>query len=84
MVVDIKVDGILGLDFLSDNNGIIDMTDKTLKIDGKTYFLSVEGHLGCYQVSLSENVCIPAKSEMLCEGNLRCGREGFCGFDRTK
>jgi hypothetical protein len=65
VVVDIKVDEILGLDFLSDNNGIIDMTDKTLKIDGKTYFLSVEGHL-----SLSENACIPAKSEMLCEGNL--------------
>jgi hypothetical protein len=38
VVVDIKVDGILGLDFLSDTNGIIDMTDKTLKIDGKIYF----------------------------------------------
>ena len=43
VVADIKVDGILGLDFLKSQHAEIDMCNNTIKIQGHTIQLNIQG-----------------------------------------
>jgi hypothetical protein len=65
VVTYIKVDGILGLDFLKTNNCTIDMSNDVLSINGKDIRMSIEGSLGCFRVTDVDTVSIPPRSEVI-------------------
>ncbi|CAG2231004.1 unnamed protein product [Mytilus edulis] len=65
VVADIRADGILGLDFLKDNDCVIDVVAKKLIVSGKDYPVQFEGKLGCYRIVASETISIPPESEMV-------------------
>ena len=70
VVADIDMDAILGLDFLKANSCRLDIENNTLKIKSKSCKLSLAGKLGCYRVTISDKVVIPARSETIIEGNV--------------
>ena len=76
VVTDIKVDGILGLDFLKANNCTIDMSKEVLNINGKDIRMSIEGSLGCFRVTAVETVSIPPRSEVIIQGKV-CVPDGL-------
>ena len=43
VVADISVDGILGLDFMNGYNTILNVSEKTLSINGERHSLELEG-----------------------------------------
>ena len=65
MVVDITVDGILGLDFLKACKGAIDFQTSSLKLNNELCQFSWEGTLGCYRVTANSDVCLPPRSETI-------------------
>lgn len=66
VVVDISVDGILGLDFLKQNKCLVDVVLVKMYVEGIEYELQIKGYLGCFRVSLKEIICIFFRSEMVC------------------
>lgn len=62
IVAHIGVNGILGLDFLKQNKCLV-----SVSLHGKMYVggieneLQLEGHLGCFRVSLQEIILIPPR-----------------------
>jgi hypothetical protein len=44
----VRADGIIGLDFLRDNDCIIDIVSKRLVVGKKSFNVHFEGPLGCY------------------------------------
>jgi hypothetical protein len=75
VVTDIKVYGILGLDFLKANSCTIDMSNEVLNINGKDIRMSIEGSLGCFRITAVETVSIPPRSEVV-DDNLETFRSG--------
>ena len=65
VVADISVDGILGLDFMNGYNTILNVSEKTLSINGERHSLELEGRLGCYRVVASESFTISPRSEVV-------------------
>jgi hypothetical protein len=59
VVANERADGIIGLDFLKDNDCIIDIVSKRLVVGKKSFNVHFEGPLGCYRVVASETVSIP-------------------------
>jgi hypothetical protein len=49
-VAQITVDGIIGLDCLRSNAGLIDLQNSMLEVDGKRVSLKYAGKLGCFRV----------------------------------
>ncbi|MCG7879813.1 MAG: RNase H-like domain-containing protein, partial [Candidatus Thiodiazotropha endolucinida] len=70
IVADVESDVILGLDFLKQENGHIDIETNNLIIKEKKCPLSCQGSLGCYRVVVSEKVTIPARSELILPGKV--------------
>ena len=68
VVANVRADGIIGLDFLRDNDCIIDIVSKRLVVGKKSFNVHFEGPLGCYRVVASETVSIPPMSEMIIPG----------------
>ena len=68
IVADIDMDAILGLDFLKANDCQIDITRDILTIKGQRCKLNLAGKLGCYRVTVSEQIEIPSRSEIIVEG----------------
>jgi predicted aspartyl protease len=68
VVANVRADGIIGLDFLKDNDCIIDIVSKRLVVGKKSFNVHFEGPLGCYRVVASETVSIPPMSEMIIPG----------------
>jgi hypothetical protein len=68
VVANVRADGIIGLDFLKDNDCIIDIVSKRLVVGNKSFNVHFEGQLGCYRVVASETVSIPPMSEMIIPG----------------
>ena len=64
-VIDVGIDGILGLDFLTSNNCSLDLTNSCMLVDKKRVRLSFEGKIGCCRVTLAANVTIPPCSEII-------------------
>lgn len=67
MVTNITVDGILGLDFLKESRGIIDLKSNTIRLNNERYLISCKGILRCFRVLAADYVCIPLRSEMIVE-----------------
>ena len=70
LVADVDVDVILGLDFLSTNKCKLDIENYLLRIQNKSCKLNLVGKLGCYRVTVSEKVVIPARSETIIQGTV--------------
>lgn len=66
LVADLKVDGIVGLDFLRLNKCAVDLEKCTLKF-GQVHVAKTVAcqYRGCFRVSLCENLGIPPKSEVI-------------------
>ena len=65
------IDCILRLDVLKANDSQIDMASNSLKIKDKVCQLNLSGKIGCYRITVSETVELPARSEMIINGNVR-------------
>ena len=63
-------DGILGLDFLRDQNFVIDVVSRKLVVWQDEYTIHFEGLFGCFRIVASEKVSIPTMSEMIMRGKL--------------
>lgn len=70
MVTNIKVDEILGLDFLKKSRGIIDLKSNTIRLNNEKCLISCKGILRCFRVVAADNICIPLKSEMIVEAKI--------------
>jgi hypothetical protein len=68
LVAQITVDGIIGLDCLRSNAGLIDLQNSMLEVDGRRVSLKYAGKLGCFRVVAHDKVVMPAQSEMIIRG----------------
>jgi hypothetical protein len=68
LVAQITVDGIIGLDCLRSNAGLIDLQNSMLEVDGRRISLKHAGKLGCFRVVAHDKVVMPAQSEMIIRG----------------
>ncbi|XP_061165068.1 uncharacterized protein LOC133174043 [Saccostrea echinata] len=70
VMANIKTDGILGLDFLQSSQCLVDIARTKMFASGVEHDLHLQGQIGCFRVSLEENITIPSRSEMICSGQL--------------
>ena len=70
-MADIDIDCILGLDCLKANDCQVDIARYSLKIKDKICKFNLNGKIGCYRITFSETVELPARSEMMIHGNVR-------------
>ena len=75
IVAKLKIDGILGLDFMKAHQCSVDIGNEVLVVNGREKRLSIEGFLGCYRITASKTVSIPPRSEMIVPGKV-CVPEG--------
>ena len=68
LVAQITVDGIICLDCLRSNVGLIDLQNSMLEVDGRRVSLKYAGKLGCFRVVAHDKVVMPAQSEMIIRG----------------
>jgi hypothetical protein len=66
--VQITVDGIIGLDCLRSNAGLIDLQNSMLEVDGRRVSFKYAGKLGCFRVVAHDKVVMPTQSEMIIRG----------------
>jgi predicted aspartyl protease len=65
IIADITVDGILGLDFMNENQTVLNISEKMLTINGESHHLKLESKLGCYRMVSAESFVVPPRSEMV-------------------
>ena len=65
VVADIDIDAIHGLNFLKNNDYKLNIEDDTLELKGKTCKLNVAGRIGCYRVTVAEDVELPSRAEIV-------------------
>ncbi|CAG2215708.1 unnamed protein product [Mytilus edulis] len=70
LVADISIDGILGLDFMKENNCKIDLQQETLQCKSNTYPMAFSGKIGCYRISAAEDISIPPGTEAFARGRI--------------
>ena len=75
VVADLSNDGIVGLDFMDENECTIDVKKKKICIKGKRYNLVKEGSFGCYRIVALNTVTIPTNQEVVIKGKV-CVPEG--------
>ena len=81
VVADIDLDLIMGLDFFRNHECQIDVVHNVLKIHGISCEMMCSGTVGCYRLSVSEKVHIPAMTEMIIDGkveNSQIHPKGLC------
>jgi hypothetical protein len=66
LVAQITVDGVIGLDYLKSNAGLIDLQNSMLEVDGRRVSLKYAENLGCFRVVAHDKVVMPAKSVLIC------------------
>ena len=75
LVVNVKEDGILGMDFLGE--ATIDCKRKTLRLEDKTVPLigktAADSHKICYKLYLDEGLELPSHSETFVTAKINCG-----------
>jgi hypothetical protein len=69
-VIDVDIDGILGLDFLTSNNCALDLPNSAMVVRDKRVKLSFEGKIGCCRVTIADNIAIPRGSEVVTRWNI--------------
>ena len=55
-----------GLDFMISHNVKVDVRGMVMNINGKSCSLTQAGKIGCYRVTVSEQVVVPGRSEVTC------------------
>ena len=70
VIAEMDIDAILGLDFMSMHDVIVDVVGMTMHIKGTVCPLVKIGKIGCYQVIVKERVHVPSRSEVILEGQL--------------
>jgi hypothetical protein len=75
IVAKLKIDGILGLDFMKAHQCSVDISNEVLVVNGREKRLSIEGFLGCCRITAAETVSIPQRSEGIVPGKV-CVPEG--------
>ncbi|XP_053391020.1 uncharacterized protein LOC128553858 [Mercenaria mercenaria] len=70
LIVEIDIDGIIGLDFMKANNCQLDIHKNTITVKGTPCQMVQAGHLVCYRVTIAEMCYIPPNSEMIVTGEL--------------
>ena len=70
VIAEMDIDAILGLDFMSMHDVIVDVVGMTMHIKGTVCPLVKIGKIGCYQVIVKERVYVPSRSEVILEGQL--------------
>ncbi|XP_056022140.1 uncharacterized protein LOC130055016 [Ostrea edulis] len=75
IVAKLKIDGILGLDFMKAHHCLVDVGIEVLVVNGREKRLSTEGFLGCYRITAVKTVSIPPRSEVIVPGKI-CVAEG--------
>lgn len=75
IVAKLKIDGILGLDFMKAHHCLVDVGKEVLVVNGREKRLSTEGFLGCYRITAVKTVSIPPRSEVIVPGKI-CVAEG--------
>ena len=70
VIAEMDIDAILGLDFMSTHNAIVNVVGMTMHIKGTLCPLNKIGKIGCYQVIVKERVHVPSRSEVIVEGQL--------------
>lgn len=61
---------MMGLDFMKRHNCSIDIAKNVLTIQSKTVDLKCQGSIGCYRITVAEDVSIPARSEVIIQGDV--------------
>ena len=87
IVADIESDIILGLDFLKNQKGHINVETNSLILGDKKFGLNCHGKLGCYRIVISETVTVPARSEMIVSGKVADKgilKEDLCVIEPTE
>ena len=87
IVADIESDIILGLDFLKNQKGHINVETNSLILGDKKFDLNCHGKLGCYRIVISETVTVPARSEMIVSGKVADKgilKEDLCVIEPTE
>ena len=87
IVADIESDIILGLDFLKNQNGHINVETNSLILGDKKFDLNCHGKPGCYRNVRSETVTVPARSEMIVSGKVADKgilKEDLCVIEPTE
>ena len=70
VIAEMDIDAILGLDFMSMHDVIVDVVGMTMHIKGTVCPLVKIGKIGCYQVIVKERVHVPSRSEVILEGQM--------------
>ncbi|XP_053389460.1 uncharacterized protein LOC128552444 [Mercenaria mercenaria] len=70
LIVEIDIDGIIGLDFVKANNCQLDIHTNTITVKGTPCQIVQTGQLGCYRVLLQNCVTFPPSSELIVTGEL--------------
>lgn len=70
-VADIGIDGILGLDFMTRNGCIVDISNVCMLVQEKCLKLFFEGKSGCDEVTKRENITVPSCSEIVTKCNVK-------------
>ena len=70
VIAEMDVDAILGLDFMISHNVKVDVRGMVMNINGKSCSLTQAGKIGCYRVTVSEQVVVPGRSEVIVPGKL--------------
>lgn len=55
---------------MKQNKCLVDVASAKMYVEGTEHELQIKGHLWCLRVSLKETICIPPRSEMVCQGHL--------------
>ena len=72
----LEVNGILGMDFLENNQVDIQISTQTLNISGNKIRLEKVSSSGCARIKLAKQTVLPPSSELLIEGYIVGGSPG--------
>ena len=70
IVADVTVQGVIGLDFMTKYDCVIDIVHGIMTLGTRKVDLIQEGHFGCFRVAVADTVNIPPRSEIVTLGNV--------------
>jgi hypothetical protein len=68
VIADLPMDGILGLDFIQSQRCVIDLESNVMRYANQEIPLYFEGRIGCFRVTVKENISIQPGTEMIVKG----------------
>ena len=80
IVAELNVDGILGMDFLVENQCIINLQTHALSISGMDHPIRMEGTARTYKVAVVNRISLQPMSETIVEGTLCPAEDGGLPF----